>query len=88
LNQESLGFVVFNAVNVVLGTGGPAGIYKTSAYPGSQLGSSGLAYEVGAVVMRVPTVTHLGCDPTEVIATGDWVRVSADHGLVEVIKKD
>jgi succinate dehydrogenase/fumarate reductase flavoprotein subunit len=28
LNQESLGFVVFNAVNVVLGTGGPAGIYK------------------------------------------------------------
>jgi succinate dehydrogenase/fumarate reductase flavoprotein subunit len=49
LNQENLGFVVFNAVNVVLGTGGPAGIYKTSAYPESQLGSSGLAYEVGAV---------------------------------------
>jgi len=48
LNTETLGFVVFNATNVVLGTGGPAGIYKTSVYPESQLGSSGLAYEIGA----------------------------------------
>lgn len=49
LDRVNLGFVVFNAVNVVLGTGGPAGIYKTSVYPESQLGSSGLAYEIGAV---------------------------------------
>ncbi len=49
LDSENLGFVVFNAVNVVLGTGGPAGIYKTSVYPESQLGSTGLAYEIGAV---------------------------------------
>jgi len=27
------GFVLFNAVNVVLGTGGPAGLYDASAYP-------------------------------------------------------
>jgi succinate dehydrogenase/fumarate reductase flavoprotein subunit len=49
LDSENLGFVIFNAVNVVIGTGGPAGIYKTSVYPESQLGSSGLAYEIGAV---------------------------------------
>ncbi len=49
LESENYGFVVFNAVNVVLGTGGPAGIYKTSVYPESQLGSSGLAYEIGAI---------------------------------------
>ncbi|MBW1961167.1 MAG: FAD-binding protein [Deltaproteobacteria bacterium] len=49
LGSDRFGFVVFNAVNVVLGTGGPAGIYRTSVYPESQLGSSGMAYEIGAV---------------------------------------
>ena len=48
LIENCLGFVVFNAVNVVLGTGGPAGIYKTSVYPRSQIGSTGLAFEIGA----------------------------------------
>jgi phosphohistidine swiveling domain-containing protein len=37
--------------------------------------------------MRVPTVTDLDQDPTEVIATGDWVRIDADQGLVKVTKK-
>lgn len=49
LDSENFGFVVFNAVNVVLATGGPAGIYKSSVYPESQLGSSGLAFEIGAI---------------------------------------
>ncbi len=48
LEGDNCGFVLFNAVNVVLGTGGPAGIYKTSVYPESQLGSTGLAFEIGA----------------------------------------
>ncbi|MGH3318667.1 MAG: aconitase X [Streptosporangiaceae bacterium] len=39
---------------------------------------------LGAVVTRVPTVTALDHDPIEVIATGDWVRVDADSGTVEV----
>ena len=43
---------------------------------------------IGAVVMRVPTVTDLDRDPTEVITTGDWVKINADQGLVEVIKKN
>jgi succinate dehydrogenase/fumarate reductase flavoprotein subunit len=41
-------FVVFNARNLVLGTGGPAGIYATSVYPESQLGSTGMAFAAGA----------------------------------------
>lgn len=41
---------------------------------------------LGAVVMRVPSVTDLDHDPLEVIATGDWVRVDGDRGLVEVRK--
>jgi uncharacterized protein len=42
---------------------------------------------LGAVVMRVPAVTQLDRDPLEVIETGDWVRVDADNGIVEVHKK-
>lgn len=42
---------------------------------------------IGAVVMRVPTMTDLDQDPTEVIATGDWVKVDADRGVVEITKK-
>jgi hypothetical protein len=35
----------------------------------------------------VPAVTDLDKDPTEVISTGDWVKVDADNGIVEVTKK-
>ncbi len=48
LAGKNLGLVIFNAVNVVLGTGGPAGIYKASVYPESQTGSHGMAFEAGA----------------------------------------
>lgn len=39
---------------------------------------------LGAVVTRVPAVTALDGDPLEVTATGDWVRVDAERGRVEV----
>lgn len=39
------------------------------------------------VVMHIPGVAELDKDPTEVIATGDWVSIDADRGLVEVTKK-
>ncbi|UCG37952.1 MAG: DUF126 domain-containing protein [bacterium] len=42
---------------------------------------------LGAVVGRLPAVTDLDRDPTEVIATGDLVRVDADNGIVEVKKR-
>jgi len=41
-------FVLFNSTNVVLGTGGPAGIYDSSVYPLSQFGSTGMALLAGA----------------------------------------
>jgi predicted aconitase with swiveling domain len=41
---------------------------------------------LGAVVMRVPSVTDLDQDPLEVIETGDWVVVDGDQGIVEVHK--
>lgn len=39
-----------------------------------------------AMVMNVPTVTDFDQDPTEVIETGDFVKVNGDEGIVEVIK--
>jgi predicted aconitase with swiveling domain len=41
---------------------------------------------LGAVVMRVPSVTDLDRDPLDVIETGDWVIVDGDRGIVEVHK--
>ena len=41
-----------------------------------------------AMNMKVPTVTDFDVDPTEVIETGDFVRVDGDKGIVEVFKKN
>jgi succinate dehydrogenase/fumarate reductase flavoprotein subunit len=49
LERPSRGFVIFNTVNIILATGGPAGIYRASVYPESQSGSHGLAFAAGAV---------------------------------------
>jgi len=42
---------------------------------------------LGAVVMRVPSITDLDHDPLDIIDTGDWVVVDADRGIVEVVKR-
>lgn len=42
------GLTLFNCRNVVYATGGPAGVYAASVYPGSQTGMSGIAFEAGA----------------------------------------
>jgi predicted aconitase with swiveling domain len=42
---------------------------------------------LGAVVTRAPALTGFDHDPLECIATGDWVRVDADAGIVEIIKR-
>lgn len=42
---------------------------------------------LGAVVMRIPSVTDLDRDPLDVIETGDWVIVDGDNGIVEVQKR-
>jgi uncharacterized protein len=41
---------------------------------------------LGAVVMRIPSITDLDRDPLGLIETGDWVRVDADRGVVEIRK--
>jgi hypothetical protein len=41
---------------------------------------------LGAVVTRVPALTDLDDDPCTVIATGDYVRIDADSGFLEVYK--
>lgn len=41
---------------------------------------------LGAVVMRIPTVTELDRDPLDIIETGDFVRVDGDAGTVEIWK--
>ena len=43
---------------------------------------------LGAVVLRVPTLTDLDRDPLECIETGDWVRVDADRGVIEITRKN
>jgi uncharacterized protein len=42
---------------------------------------------LGAVVTRIPALTDLDRDPGQVIRTGDWVRVDATHGLIEVLRQ-
>ena len=41
---------------------------------------------LGAVVMRIPTVTELDRDPLELIETGDHVRVDGDRGEVIITR--
>jgi hypothetical protein len=38
--------------------------------------------------MHIPAVTDFDQDPLTLVATGDWVRVDADKGIVEITKKD
>lgn len=40
-------FVIVRCKNVIYATGGPAGMYANSVYPGSQYGATGLALEAG-----------------------------------------
>lgn len=47
--RETFGMTLFNAENVVMATGGPGEMYKISVWPHGQLGSHGLALDIGAV---------------------------------------
>jgi len=43
---------------------------------------------VGAAMGNIPLVDRLDKNPLEAIATGDWVRIDGDRGVVEIIKKE
>lgn len=47
LKEEDKRYVLFNCTNIIYATGGPAGIYKDSVYPESQIGATGTAFEAG-----------------------------------------
>ena len=42
---------------------------------------------LGAVVTRAPSLTDFDRNPLDLIETGDWVRVDADRGIVEITKR-
>lgn len=42
---------------------------------------------LGAVVMRIPTVTDLDGDPFALIETGDWLRVDGNEGVITIFKR-
>jgi len=73
------------------GSGGFAGYGRTRQFgtnPAAFIYRKGNNLTVFAAMnMKVPTVTDLDQDPTEVIETGDYVKVDGDHGIVEVTKK-
>ncbi|MFC1585580.1 FAD-binding protein [Fibrobacterota bacterium] len=45
---------IYQAENVVFGTGGPGGLYKTSVYPHVHTGGIGLALQAGATAQSLP----------------------------------
>lgn len=47
--DEDFPFVLFCCTNVVYAVGGPSGMYKNSVYPAGHHGSSGVAFEAGAL---------------------------------------
>lgn len=53
LDQQSGDFRVFRTPNVVLATGGPAGIYADSVFPLGHTGSTGLALDAGAALQNM-----------------------------------
>jgi uncharacterized protein len=44
-------------------------------------------YALTSILTGIPTVDSLDKNPMEVIKTGDWVKVDAEKGIVEVTKK-
>ncbi len=42
---------------------------------------------LGSVVGRLPCVAEFDQDPTEVIKNGDWIKVDAERGIVEVTSR-
>lgn len=73
------------------GSGGFVGYGRTKLFgsnPAAFLYTKGNNLTVFAAMnMEVPAITDFDQDPTEVIETGDFVRVDGDRGIVEVFKK-
>jgi predicted aconitase with swiveling domain len=73
------------------GSSGWSAVFHTTRLTG--MAPLGLLYNItttkaalGAVVLRVPSMTDFDSDPLDHIDTGDWVRIDADAGTVAVWK--
>jgi uncharacterized protein len=42
---------------------------------------------LASIVMHTPAITELNENPIEIIDSGDWIKVDADKGIVEIIKR-
>ena len=68
-----------HATHVTRVTGSqPAGIVVQEVNPQVALGS---------VVMHIPAITDCDADPCVAIRTGDWVKIDADRGVIEITAK-
>jgi predicted aconitase with swiveling domain len=56
----------------------PKAIVNVQAHP---------VWAVLAIELNIPLVDRLDKNPCEVIKTGDWVKVDAENGIIEVTKK-
>jgi len=45
-------------------------------------------FAYASILLDIPTVDGLNEDPTDVIRTGDWVKVDAENGIVEITRKE
>lgn len=75
------------------GSSGWSGFFQTTRLLGTA--PLGMIFTVtttksalGAVVTRVPTLSDLDRDPVTTIHTGDWLRLDADRGVVEVVPRE
>lgn len=72
-------------------TGGPYIIYamaKRKTAPAAMINiQAEPIIAVGAAMGNIPMVDRLEKNPLEVIATGDYVRIDAEQGIVEITKK-
>jgi predicted aconitase with swiveling domain len=72
-------------------TGGSYVIYQLAKAGTGPVAMINVATEtiiaVGAIMSRIPVVDSLDQNPLETIRTGDFIRVDADKGIVEVQSK-
>jgi predicted aconitase with swiveling domain len=75
------------------GSSGWSGFFQTTRLLGTA--PLGMVFTVtttkaalGAVVTRTPALSDLDRDPVAAIATGDWLRLDATNGLLEVARRD
>jgi predicted aconitase with swiveling domain len=43
---------------------------------------------LASVILHAPAITGLDQNPIDVIKSGDWVKVDADNGAVEITTKE